>query len=175
MVVSLIAAVARNGVIGRDGGLPWHLPDDMAFFRRSTRGKPMIMGRLTFESFDAPLRKRRNVVLSRDPDYRPEGADVVADFDAALALCAAAQTGADSDADPDECMVIGGQAVYEAALPRAQRMYLTRVHADAEGDTYFPDFDAADWREVWREDHPRDERHAHAFSMIILEHRDGVG
>jgi dihydrofolate reductase len=160
-LLSLICAVARNGVIGREGRLPWHLPDDLAHFKRTTLGRPVIMGRRTWESLGRALPGRRNLVVTRTPGYAAPGAEVFASLDAALAACGEAS-------DP---VVIGGAELYAAALPRAQRIYLTRVHADVEGDVFFPPFAADDFAEVARVEHAADARHAHAFSIVTLERR----
>ncbi len=155
--LTLIVAVAENGVIGRDGTLPWRLPEDLKHFRRLTLGNTVLMGRKTFESLGKPLEGRANWVLSRDPAYAPAGARVFAQLDDALA-----------QAPQGELLVIGGAELYRQALPLARRLELTRVHAQVEGDTHFPGFDAAQWREAARLDHPADERHAHAYSFITL-------
>jgi dihydrofolate reductase len=160
-MLSLICAVARNGVIGRAGGLPWHLPDDLAHFKRVTLGHPILMGRRTWQSLPRALPGRRNLVVTRTPHYAAPGAEVFASLDAALAACGA-------ESDP---VVIGGAALYAAALPRARRIYLTRVHADVEGDVRFPPFREQDFEEVERIEHPADARHAHAFSICRLERR----
>jgi len=160
MRLSLIAAVAANGVIGRAGGLPWRIPADLRHFKAVTLGKPVIMGRKTWQSIGRPLPGRRNIVVSRDARFVAEGAEVAASLDAALAAVA----------DAEEAMVIGGAAIYAEALPRADRLYLTEVHADVEGDVYFPEFDRAAWRETAREDHPAG-GDAPAFSFVTLERR----
>ena len=158
-MLALIAAVAENGVIGAKGGLPWRLPDELAHFKRTTLGKPVLMGRRTFASLGRALPGRTNVVLSRAPDFAAPGALVARDLDAGLALVAGAS----------EVIVIGGAALYAEALPRAQRIYLTRVHARPEGDVRFPELDPTDWRESLVVEHPADARHAHAFSIFQLE------
>jgi dihydrofolate reductase len=158
-VLSLIAAVAENGVIGANGTLPWRLPDELAHFKRSTLGKPVVMGRRTFESLGRALPGRTNVVLSRSSDFRPPGVLVARDLDAALALVS----------DAPEVVVIGGAALYAEALPRAQRIYLTRVHARPDGDVTFPALDPSDWRESLVLEHPADGRHAFAFTIFELE------
>jgi dihydrofolate reductase len=163
-VLSLIAAVARNGVIGRAGGLPWHLPDDLAHFKRTTLGRPVIMGRRTWESLPRALPGRRNLVVTRTPGYAAPGAEVCDSLERALAACG-------EGTDP---VVIGGAALYAAALPRAQRIYLTRVHADVEGDVHFPPFRTQDFAEIGRVDHPADARHAHPFSILTLERRTAI-
>ena len=129
--ISLIAAVGRNGVLGRDNALIWRLPGDLAHFKRTTLGHPVLMGRRTWESLGRPLPGRRNLVVSRDPHFQAPGAEVCASFDAALQRCAGS----------DEVFVIGGAQLYAAALPRAQRLWLTEVHARADGDAFFPSWD----------------------------------
>ncbi|HEY2418340.1 MAG TPA: dihydrofolate reductase [Steroidobacteraceae bacterium] len=159
--IALVVAVADNGVIGRDGGLPWHLPDDLKRFKHVTLGKPMLMGRRTFESIGKPLPGRRNLVLTHGALDAAEGLEVVASIDAARALVAR---------DPELC-VIGGARVFEQLLPEAGRMYLTRVHGEIAGDVLFPPWDAAHWHEVERSEHPADARHAYAMSFLTLERR----
>ncbi len=156
MIVSLVAAVADNGVIGRDGGLPWKLPADLAHFRRLTLGHTVIMGRRTFEELGTGLDGRRNLVVTRTPGYAAPGAETVGSLDAALAMAA----------DEPEVFVIGGGEIYREALPIADRMYLTHVHATVEGDTRFPDFDAVGWKVVDEEVHPADDRHPHPFTIV---------
>jgi len=135
--VSLIAALDDSGLIGRDGVMPWHLPDDLRRFRRLTLGKPVVMGRRTFRSIGHPLSGRRNIVVSRTLS-ETSGIEVVAVLDRALEICAGAE----------EVMIIGGAALYREALPRAERLYLTRIAARFEGDTYFPAVDWSEWRAV---------------------------
>ena len=161
MTISLVVAASTNNVIGSDGGLPWHLPDDLRHFKRLTTGNPIVMGRRTFESIGRPLPDRRNIVMTRDPDYMARGCDVVSSVREAL----------DIEADADEVMIIGGGQVYRDFLPHADRIYLTRVQADVEGDTYFPDIDEAGWRLVSSEPHAADEKHAYAFDVMVYERR----
>lgn len=164
MKVTLIAAVARNGVIGRDGALPWRLPADLAQFKRRTLGHPVIMGRKTWESLPRrPLADRLNVVLTRSRGYAAEGAVVVLDLAAAIA--AARASGA------AEAFVIGGESIYAAALPIADELVITHVDATVEGDAAFPPIDAAAWRVVSREAHAADERHPHAFELVVYARR----
>lgn len=160
-MISMIAALARNRVIGRDGGLPWRLPDDSAHFRRTTMGKPVIMGRRTFDSMGKALDGRRNVVITSDPDFSAADVDVARSLDDALRLTA----------DAEERVLIGGAAIYAAGLERADRLYLTFVDAEVEGDVHFPEFDGKDWIEVGRVEHPADERHAFAFQVVTFERR----
>lgn len=159
--LSLIVAVSDNGVIGRDGELPWRLPDDLRHFKRLTMGHPLIMGRRTFESIGRPLPGRRSLVLSRDPAYRPDGVEVYESFEQALAAAGAL----------DEAFVVGGAAVFAAALPLADRIWLTRVHADVVGDVHFPEPDPARWRLVSSEDHDADAEHELPFSIQLWERR----
>jgi dihydrofolate reductase len=157
--VSIIAALADNGVIGRDGALPWHLPDDLRRFKVLTMGRPILMGRRTFESIGRALPGRRNLVLTHSARDFPDGIEPVASLAAALARCAGAA----------EICVIGGADVYAQALPLATHLELTRVHLDARGDVRFPAIDAAQWRELERIEHPVDERHEWPMTFQILE------
>ena len=154
MRVSLIAAMDRNRVIGKDGGLPWHLPEDLKHFKAVTMGKPVIMGRKTHESIGRPLPGRLNIVLTGDAAYSAEGCSVA--HSAGEALAAAG--------DVEEVMVIGGAAVYAEWLPRAARLYLTLIDAEAAGDAYFPAWDPAEWVERSRREVAGDgDAHGHAF------------
>ena len=153
--VSLIAAMAENRVIGRDGGLPWRLPDDLRYFKQLTVDHTVIMGRKTFDEIKRPLDNRRNVVITRNPDFRPHGVTVVPSFKEALAL----------GATEDEVFVIGGGEIFAKALPFADRIYLTLVHAQVEGDTVFPHFEAGAWTLSSEEFHPADERHEYSFTF----------
>jgi dihydrofolate reductase len=148
--LALIAALARNRVIGRDNRLPWHLPADLRFFKQTTMGKPLLMGRRTWESIGRPLPGRRMIVLSRDLAYHAPGGAVARSLDEALAIAGAVP----------EIMVIGGAMLYQQTLPLAERLYLTRVETDVPGDAWFPEWDERDWRLVWEEAHPADADHA---------------
>jgi dihydrofolate reductase len=156
--IALVAAVARNGVIGRDNGLAWHLSSDLKRFKALTMGKPMLMGRRTWDSIGRPLPGRRTLVLTRDRGFRAEGAEVVHDWEAALA--AAAGT---------ELMVVGGAEIYALALAQADRLHLTEVAAEPDGDVRFPAFDRAQFRETFREAHPAGPRDEHAFAFVDWE------
>ena len=147
--VALIVAAADNGVIGRNNALPWDLPADLAHFKRQTMGKPILMGRKTFESIGRPLPGRTNIVITRDESYAAEGVRVVHSLEDAISLAEdiALIDGA------EELVVIGGAEIYEASLALAQRIYLTRVHASPMGDAYFPDLDGARWQVTARESH----------------------
>ncbi len=160
MIVSLIAALADNGVIGIANTLPWKLPADMRWFREKTLGKPVIMGRKTFDSLGGkPLPGRTNIVITADADYQAPGALVVASIDAALRAAG----------DCAEAMIIGGASLYAQTLPRADRLYLTFVHIECAGDAYFPEFDRGQWRQSERHDFAADERNAHAYSFTVWE------
>ncbi len=167
MKVSLIAAAAENGVIGKDNALPWHLPDEYRYFRRVTEGHWVIMGRNTWESRGKPLPKRVNVVVTSRENFSPEGAKVVRSLSEGLALA--------EQAGETEAFVIGGTRLYAEALELADRLYLTRVHGVFEGDTYFPEFDPAQWKAVSSERHEADDRHAVAFTMMVLERASSDG
>lgn len=167
-VVSLVVARAANGVIGRDGGLPWRLPSDLALFKATTLGKPVVMGRRTWDGLPRkPLAGRACFVLSRDGAFEPQGAVVDADF--ADLLDMAREQAADEGGD--EVCVIGGAALYALALPRARRLHLTEVDAEPGGDTFFPSFDESRWTEVRREMHSPTEGDDHAFTYRLLERR----
>ncbi len=164
MRVTLIAAVARNGVIGQDGGIPWRLPADLAYFKRTTMGHTLVMGRRTFES-SGPLPGRTTIVLTRQRGWRPPagaaGVETAASLDEALVRAAAR--------GEDEIFVCGGEAIYRRALPVADRLHLTRVAAEPEGDTFFPDFDPARWRRASREEHAPDERNPMGYAFEVWE------
>lgn len=161
MTVSLLVAMAENRVIGRDGDLPWHLPTDLKRFKRLTTGHAIVMGRRTWESIGRPLPKRRSIVVSRRPGYEAAGAEVASGLEEALALAA----------DDDEVFVIGGAELFAAALDRADRLYLTRVHAEVEGDVRMPPFDDGSWELVAEESHGGDERHAYSFTFETYERK----
>ncbi|MCE8020497.1 dihydrofolate reductase [Halomonas sp. MCCC 1A11036] len=144
--VAMIAAVARNGVIGIDNKLPWHLPEDLKFFKRMTQAKPLIMGRKTFASIGRPLPGRLNIVVTRDESFQHDGVRVCHDLESALFL---ADQQATIDA-AEEIMVMGGGEIYAQALPHASRIYLTEVEVEVEGDARFPELDQREWREVQR-------------------------
>lgn len=155
-IVSLVAAMAENRVIGRGGGLPWRLPDDLKHFKRLTVDHTVIMGRKTFDEIKRPLANRRNVVISRNPAFRPPGVTVVPSLAEAVALGATER----------EVFVIGGGEIYRQALPLADRIYLTVVHAEVEGDTWFPTFEMTDgWVLEEETPHPADDRHAYSFTF----------
>ncbi len=159
----LVAAVAENGVIGRDGAIPWHLPPDLRRFRAITVGRPVVMGRRTFQSIGRPLPGRHNIVLSRDPSFEAAGATVVPNLAEAIAAA-----GLHHASRPERIAIIGGAAVYAEALPSATAMELTIVHARPEGDTHFPGFDEGQWREQRAEHHPAaDGQPAFTFRTLV--------
>lgn len=161
--IALVVAVADNGVIGRGGDLPWRLPEDLKYFRAVTMGKPIVMGRRTFESIGRPLAGRANIVVTRNAEFRVDGVDIAATPDDAIAV-AARRAG---EAGVAEIMVIGGAELYRAVLPRADRIYLTEVHEAVEGDTMFPEFDRDEWRESARDDVTTES--GIAVSFVVLE------
>ena len=162
LTIALIVAVAENGVIGRSGQLPWHLPDDLKRFKALTMGKAMLMGRRTFESIGRPLPGRTSLVLTHSANWtQPPGVLAVHSIDEALAEVRRRGAG--------ELAVIGGAEVFRLALPLARRIDLTRVHAQVEGDVHFPQIDPREWRETERVDHPPDARHAYAMTFSVLE------
>ena len=160
--ITIIAAVGENNALGKDNKLIWHLSDDLKHFKNLTKGHHVIMGRKTFESMPKALPNRTNVVISRQKDYVAENAQVVDSLEAALALAQ----------EDDRPFIIGGGEIYSQALAFADCIELTRVHDDFEADTFFPEIDTAVWREVWRENHDKDDEHAHAFSFIRYEKID---
>jgi dihydrofolate reductase len=158
-ILSFVVAMARNGVIGKDNGLPWRLPADLRHFKAVTLGKPIIMGRKTFESIGRPLPGRTNIVVTRDPACQAEGCLVAHSIEAAL----------EAAGDAEEVMIIGGADFYRQLLPRADRIYLTLIDAEIEGDTWFPELDENRWRERSREDHAADADNPYPYSFIVLE------
>lgn len=165
MLISLIVAVAENGVIGKDGQLPWRLSSDLKTFRRLTMHKPLIMGRRTFQSIGKPLDGRDNIVVTRDPFFSHPGVSTTESVADAITLARvlALTSGA------DEIMVIGGAEIYASVLDRANRIYMTRVHASPEGDRIFPDLDLSNWTEVSREALPRGPKDEFASTLIVYE------
>ena len=162
--VSLIVAIAENAVIGRDNCLPWHLSEDLKNFKRITMGKPMIMGRKTFESLGAPLPGRPHIVLTRDQDYRVPGHETAQNFEQALVVASER-----SPVQDGEIMVIGGERVFREALSFANRLYLTEVHMTVDGDVKFPKFELKDWSEISRNFHPGGPKDSCDYSFVVLE------
>ena len=162
MIISIISAMADNRVIGINNSLPWKLPSDMKWFRKHTLSKPIVMGRKTFESFGGhTLPDRPNIIITRDKDYKVDGAVVTHSIDEALQ--AAGQV--------EEVMIIGGESFYAQMLPRADRMYLTFVHADVDGDAWFPEYNETDWKEIDRIDVKADEKNAFDHTFVIFERK----
>ena len=159
MKISIIVAMAANGVIGRDNQLPWHLPADLKHFKKTTMGKPILMGRKTWESIGRPLPGRANIVITRDSTYTAAGCEVVNSIDAAIAAAG----------EQDEVMVIGGAELYRQVLPDTDTIYLTRIHEVVEGDTRFPEIHNTEWHQVERVDHEADEKNTHNYSFIRLD------
>ncbi|WP_120511795.1 type 3 dihydrofolate reductase [Photobacterium salinisoli] len=158
MKISMVAAMAKDRVIGKDNTMPWHLPADFAWFKKVTMGKPVVMGRKTFESIGRPLPGRHNIVISRNPDFTADGVTVVADLHAAQ--LAAGQV--------DELMIIGGGSVYAECLPVADCLYLTFIDLSVEGDTCFPDWGDG-WQQTHSEHYTADEKNAHNMEFVVLE------
>jgi dihydrofolate reductase len=156
--------MARNRVIGRAGTMPWHIPADLRYFKAVTMGKPLIMGRKTFQSIGRPLPGRTNIVITRQADFTAEGVLILPDWEAALSLAGdiAQRDGV------DEIMIVGGGEIYALALPHADRIYLTEIQIDAAGDTVFPEIDRSDWQERKRDTHPAD-ADAPAYDVVLLE------
>jgi len=161
MIVTIIAAMSENRVIGRAGSLPWRLPADLKRFKSLTVGHTVIMGRKTFESIGRPLPDRRSIVVTRNPQYRAEGVLVVLCLEDALQQVA----------DDEQVFIIGGGELYRHALPVADRLELTIVHAEVEGDTSFPELDMKDWKLIGEEHHEADDRHAYPFTFQTYERR----
>lgn len=165
--IAYVVAIDDNGLIGRDNDLPWRLPDDLRWFRDRTMGKPCIMGRRTYDSLPdrfRPLPGRLNIVITRNAAYEAPGAVVVHTFDEALRAAG----------DAEEIIIVGGAVLFRAFMPLVDRLYLTRVHGSAEGDVYFPDYDPGQWRELFRQEHPADDRHDYAFTWLILDRIAGA-
>jgi dihydrofolate reductase len=163
-LISLIAAMADNRVIGRDNGLPWRLPADLRHFKALTLGKPIVMGRKTWESLPGLLPGRRHIVITGNRDYHADDCVVVNSIEAAI----------EAAGDVEEVMIVGGGALYRAMLPRADRLYLTLVHMEVEGDTHFPDFDPSAWRETARESHGADDSNPCPYTFLTLERIAGA-
>lgn len=157
-MLSLIVAMSRRRVIGNAGGMPWHLPAELAYFKRVTNGHPIIMGRKTYASIGRPLPGRRNIVVSRNSQFHAPGCEVETSLAAALALVAG-----------HDVFVIGGATLYAEALPRAHKLYLTEIDADLAGDTYFPILQPGAWREIAREARAHDEKNAYDLIFRVLE------
>ncbi len=165
MKLALIVAKSQNNVIGINNNLPWHLSEDLKYFKRVTMGKPIIMGRKTFESIGRPLPGRTNIVVTHNESYQAEGIKIVHSLKAALELCDAITLIDGSD----EAMVIGGAELYKQALPLADYLYLTEVHAEVKGDAFFPEFNRDEWQEIGRENFTAIEPNPYNYSFLVLE------
>ena len=161
MITSLVVAASTNNVIGKDNKLLWSLPNDMKFFKNTTWGMPVVMGRKTFESLGKALNGRTNIVITRQADFAAEGVKVVGSMDDAMVAAA--------DADAKEIYVIGGGEIYKQALPIAHRVYITRVHTVVDGDTFFPELPTHDWKLLSRLDFKADAKHAYDYSFEVWE------
>jgi dihydrofolate reductase len=166
MKISLVAAVAKNGTIGKNNDLPWRLPDDMRYFLDTTKGHHVILGRKNYESLPPkyqPLPHRTNIVITRQADFKAAGCLIVNSIERAIAIC--------NSNGESEAMVIGGAEIYRLALPYADKLYITEIHAEVDGDVKFPSFEKTEWVEISRIRHERDERHAYAFDFVLYERK----
>ncbi len=164
MIISLIAALSKNRVIGKNNDLPWHLPDDMKYFMQTTKGHPVIMGRKNYDSIPEkfrPLPYRTNIVVTRQKSFSAPGCAVVNSIEAGLEIA--------ESTHEKEVFIIGGSEIYDQGFPLATRLYLTEIHATLEGDTYFPEFNKNQWKEVSRTHHLSDERHKFPFDFVVFE------
>lgn len=162
-MLTIVVAMSENRVIGKDGALPWHLPGDLVHFKKTTMGKPIIMGRKTFDSLEKPLSGRVNIIVSRNPDFQVDGAmtsrNLVEAIEKAMSFVG----------DDGEICILGGAEIYRQALPIADRLCMTHVHANVEGDTFFPEFDPAQWSIISEERHEADDRNRYAFTIRTYE------
>ncbi len=161
MIISLVVAASKNNAIGKDNKLLWCLPNDMKYFKNVTWGMPVVMGRKTFDALSKPLKGRKNIIITRRTDWAVEGAIPVKTLEDAMFLV--------KEMDVKEMMVIGGGEIYKMAIEKAKRIYLTRVDAELEGDTYFPHIDPKHWKLVSQKDHDADEHHKYAYSFQVWE------
>ena len=167
MKTSMIVAMAQNRVIGRNNSLPWYLPNDLKYFKQVTMGKPILMGRKTFESIGKPLPGRTNIVMTRNQNWSAEGVKVVRSLDAAVEL---AQAIAEIDGQ-EELMIIGGDQIYQSALASVDRIYLTEVHAEVDGDAYFPVFDRDEWDIVGCKNFAAEGANLYDYSFVVLDRK----
>jgi len=166
MTISIIAALSKNKVIGRKNDLPWHLPDDMNYFMQTTKGHYVIMGRKNYDSIPEkfrPLPNRTNLVITRQQDFKAPGCIVLSSIEKAIETA--------RNAEEQEVFIIGGAEVYKLGLPMANRLYLTEIEAEIDGDTFFPEFSALDWKEISRKHHTKDGRHAYSFDFAVYERK----
>jgi dihydrofolate reductase len=161
LTLSIIVAASENNVIGINNHLPWHLPVDMKYFKDTTMGKPIVMGRKSFEELGRVLPGRPNIMITRQPDFKAEGLYIVPSLEAGIEKAKTFGT--------EEIFITGGGEIFKMALPIIDRLYLTRVHAEVTGDTYFPEFDPRGWKLVKNERHEKDEKHAYALTFQVWE------
>ncbi|HIN21433.1 MAG TPA: dihydrofolate reductase [Rhodospirillales bacterium] len=173
MRLSLIVAMAKNRTIGLDGAMPWHIPEDLKFFKRVTMGHPVIMGRKTYQSIGAALPGRTNIVVTRNKDFEAADADVVHDLSEALTKAKATEELWRPDGGREEIFVIGGADIYGQALPEAQRIYMTEVHQEHPGDAFFPELAEGEWKETDRQDRDPETPGGSAYSLVILDRVGG--
>ena len=173
MRLSLIVAMAKNRTIGLDGAMPWHIPEDLKFFKRVTMGHPVIMGRKTYQSIGAALPGRTNIVVTRNKDFEAADADVVHDLSEALTKAKATEKLWRPDGGREEIFVIGGADIYGQALPEAQRIYMTEVHQEHPGDAFFPELAEGEWKETDRQDRDPETPGGSAYSLVILDRVGG--
>ena len=173
MRLSLIVAMAKNRTIGLDGAMPWHIPEDLKFFKRVTMGHPVIMGRKTYQSIGAALPGRTNIVVTRNKDFEAADADVVHDLSEALTKAKATEELWRPDGGREEIFVIGGADIYGQALPEAQRIYMTEVHQEHSGDAFFPELAEGEWKETDRQDRDPETPGGSAYSLVILDRVGG--
>ncbi len=166
-MISMIAAMGKNRVIGKNNKMPWHLPADLQWFKKITINSPVIMGRKTYQSIGRPLPERLNIVLTRDADLELTGCQVANSVEQALEIAKAYTRKDDNPAE--EIFITGGAYLYELFLPKAERLYLTLIDEDFCGDTYFPDYQAFDWKQLSRVDFEADEKNPYAYSFVMLE------
>jgi len=159
----MIAAMAHHRVIGKDQKMPWHLPADLAFFKKTTMGSPILMGRKTYESIGRPLPGRLNLVLTRNPALKIEGCEVVTSLDEAMTVAK------EKSSQSHEIFITGGSHLYTSFLDKADRLYLTMIDADLEGDTYFPDYTQYQWQEIERIEHPVDNKNSYPYAFVTLD------
>lgn len=162
MIISLIAALTQNRVIGANGGIPWRIPEDAAWFRQKTKGHPVLMGRKTYDSMGAPLKNRTNIVVTRNREFAPPNVLVVPTIEAGIQM-------AEGTPGSEELFVIGGQTIYEETLRIADRLYLTHLDVELRGDTFFPEFDVNDWTIIYEESRPPVATFPHAYTFVIYE------
>ncbi|MDH5425120.1 MAG: type 3 dihydrofolate reductase [Gammaproteobacteria bacterium] len=162
MTISIITAMDQNRLIGKDNALPWKIPADLQFFKKITMSKPIVMGRKTFESIGRPLPGRQNIIITRDKSFSAEGCDIAWSTEQALELAA----------DAEEIMIIGGANIYQQFLERADRIYLTLVQSEFEGDAWFPDIDLRQWQQLEKEDHKADDKNEADYSFLVMQRKE---